>query len=783
MITTLLLEFFKILNCYNIDNKERGERTDRMLKFTALFLPLLLNLVGLFPLFAATVNSDKIDVDSSTSDMVSVDSSNQSEVSGNNTGTSSDTAQQSINSTSPATDAFHLPEVTVYGRADSLLGIAGAASQGTVCMEELESRTLSRPGEVLETVPGVIVTQHSGAGKANQFFLRGFNLDHGTDFATSINGVPVNLPTHGHGQGYSDLNFMIPELIERVDFRKGVYYADLGDFSSAGAADIHYVDFLPRSIAQVEGGSFGYERGLYASSHRIGSGNILYAVELFHNDGPWTNPDDYKKINGVLSYSRGTAEWGYSVTSMSYVGDWNATDQIAQRALEEIPDFGLFDSLDSSDGGNSQRHSLSAEWHRSDADSSTKVLLYGFYYDLDLFSNFTYFLDSPQGDQFEQQDRRGVGGANASQTWYGQLFSNDMENTVGLQIRSDSIKTGLFQTIDRQRTDKVDYNGETIPDTTRADDVWEASFSPYIENKVQWVDKVSTVFGLRTDFYYFDVNSDLPVNSGTRDDAIVSPKGSLIFGPWAKTEYYLSGGLGFHSNDARGVTQHVDPKTGDPAEPADPLVRTQGAEIGVRTTAVENLQSTLALWGLDMYSELVFTVDAGSTEASAPSRRYGVEWTNYYTPTKWLSLDGDFSFSHAEFRQTVVGDGVQGRHIPGAVDCVVATGIAFHQPGERGLFSELRVRFFGPRPLVEDNSVRSGITSLLSAKAGYNFNKNWTLSVEGFNLLNNGDNDIDYYYPSRLENEAAGPDSGGYNDIHFKSVEPIAARAALTFRF
>lgn len=754
----------------------------RILKCSALFLPLLLNLVGLFPLLANPLNSDKIEAGSSTSETTGLDASHQSEERGNNAGDSAETVQPT-NSTSPATDAFHLPEVTVYGRADSLLGIAGSVSQGTVGREELECRTLSRPGEVLEMVPGVIATQHSGAGKANQFFLRGFNLDHGTDFATSINGVPVNLPTHAHGQGYSDLNFMIPELIERVDFRKGVYSADLGGFSSAGAADIHYVNVLPLSIAQVEGGSFGYERGLFASSQHVGSGNLLYAVEVFHNDGPWTNPDDYKKLNSVLSYSRGNADWGYSVTSLSYIGDWNATDQIAGRALEEIPGFGLFDSLDSSDGGNSQRHSLSSEWHRADADSSTKVLFYGFYYDLDLFSNFTYFLDSPQGDQFEQQDRRWAGGTKASQTWYGEIFSLDMENTVGLQIRSDSIKNGLFQTIDRQRTDKVDYYGEMIPTTTRADDVWEQSLSPYIENKVQWAEKFRTVCGLRMDYYHFDVNSDLPANSGTKDDAIVSPKGSLIFGPWAKTEYYLSGGLGFHSNDARGVTQHVDPKTGETVEPATPLVRTQGVEIGVRTTAVENLQSTLALWGLDIDSELVFTGDAGSTEASAPSRRYGVEWANYYTPTKWLALDADFSFSHAEFRETVIGDGSQGRYIPGAVDSVIATGIAYRQPGERGLFSDLRLRLFGPRPLVEDNSVRSGATSLLSAKVGYNFNKNWTLSVEGFNLLNNRDHDIDYYYPSRLENEAAGPDNGGYNDIHFKSVEPVAARAALTCRF
>ncbi|KKO20647.1 MAG: Vitamin B12 transporter BtuB [Candidatus Brocadia fulgida] len=724
------------------------------------------------------ITEEQAETSSPTANEADANSFNQSEESGNNTDDSPGIIQESTEAMDSSSDAILLPEVLVSGRADSLLGIAGTASQGTRGKDELEWRTFSRPGEVLETVPGVIVTQHSGAGKANQFFLRGFNLDHGTDFATSVNGVPVNLPTHGHGQGYTDLNFIIPELIERVDFRKGVYFADLGDFSSTGAADIHYVDFLPQSIAQVEGGSLGYARGLYAGSHLAGRGNLLYAVELFHNDGPWTEPDDYKRINGVLRYSQGTPEWGYSITSMSYAGDWNATDQIARRALDVVPGFGRFDSLGSNDGGDSQRHSLSAEWHRADADSSTKALLYGFYYDLDLFSNFTYFLDSPQGDQFEQIDRRWVGGTKVSHTWYSEVFNRDMENTVGLQIRSDSITNGLFQTVERRRTDKVDYDGKTISDTTRKDDVWETSLSPYVENKIQWADKFRTVFGLRMDYYHFDVNSDLSANSGTRDDAIVSPKGSLVFGPWAKTEYYLSGGFGFHSNSGNGVTQQVDPKTGDAVESADPLVRTKGAEIGVRTTIVKGLQSTLALWLLDMDSELVFSGDAGSTEASAPTRRYGVEWTNYYTPAQWLSLDADFSFSHAEFSETVEGEGVQGRHIPGAIDSVISTGIAFHQPGERGLFSELRLRFFGPRPLTEDNSIRSGSTRLLSAKAGYNFNKNWTLSVEGFNLLNNEDHEIDYYYPSRLKDEGA-----SHNDIHFKPVEPIAVRAALAFRF
>ena len=383
--------------------------------------------------------------------------------------------------TSPATaqvnpastnSPVRLPEVLVQGREDSLIGVAEAASQGTVGAVQLERRTLSRPGEVLETVPGLIITQHSGAGKANQFFLRGFNLDHGTDFATSIDGVPVNLPTHAHGQGYTDLNFTIPELVERVNFRKGPYSADLGDFSSAGAADMQYFNALPQSIAQIEGGSFGYSRGIFASSPRVGEGHLLYALELFHNDGPWRNPDDYRRINGVLRYSEGDTALGWSATAMAYAGDWEATDQLARRALDQ-PGFGRFDTLNPTTGGDSKRFSLAAEWHRADEHSATKLLAYGFYYDLDLFSDFTYFLGSPSGDQFEQQDRRWVGGAKAGHTWFGQLGSRDMEDTIGLQLRSDSIKNGLYQTVNRRRTDKPDYAAGIINATTRADDISE----------------------------------------------------------------------------------------------------------------------------------------------------------------------------------------------------------------------------------------------------------------------------------------------------------------------
>jgi outer membrane receptor protein involved in Fe transport len=344
-----------------------------------------------------------------------------------------------------------------------------------------------------------------------------------------------------------------------------------------------------------------------------------------------------------------------------------------------------------------------------------------------------------------------------------------MENTVGLQVRSDSIRNGLFQTVGRDRVTKVDYEGGLLPSTTRRDRIWEMSVAPYLENRVQWHEKVRTVVGVRADYYRFDVDGNQSANSGTEDDVIVSPKGSLVLGPWADTELYLSGGLGFHSNDARGVTAPVDA--------ADPLVRTQGAEIGIRSAWIPGLNSTLALWWLDIDSELLFVGDAGSTEASRPSRRYGIELANYYSVTRWLTLDLDVSLSKARFRDSDPA----GRHIPGSVESVVAAGATLHDLG--GFFGSIRLRYFGPRALIEDDSVRSSDTILLSARVGYEFNETWTVSAEVFNLLNRDDDEIAYFYPSRLASEPAGPDEGGFDDLHVHPVYPISFRVALTARF
>ena len=368
-----------------------------------------------------------------------------------------------INSNSPTV----LPDVIVTGRQDSMLGIADSAGQGTTGAAQLADRPILRSGELLETVPGVIITQHAGGGKANQYFLRGFNLDHGTDFAMFLDGMPLNLPSHAHGEGYSDMNIVIPELVERVDYEKGPYFADVGDFGSAGAAHLEFYKTLPQDFVTVEGGVFGYERGVFGLSQKLGSGNLLYGGEASHDDGPWVHPDDYSKFNGLLTYSQGDAANGLSITARAYHGKWNSSDQLPEDA---VPLAGYFGTLNPSDGGNSGRYSLQAEWHRQAENSETKIMAYGFYYDLDLFSDFTYYLtDTNRGDQFEQQDRRWVGGLDARHTITSEWFGRDVENSFGLQVRNDWIHNGLYQTEDRARVEKMDTDTLGLPGGLFAD--------------------------------------------------------------------------------------------------------------------------------------------------------------------------------------------------------------------------------------------------------------------------------------------------------------------------
>ena len=546
--------------------------------------------------------------------------------------------------------------VNVQGRQDSLVGIAESATQGTVGATEIQQRPILRSGEVLETIPGVMITQHAGGGKANQYFLRGFNLDHGTDFAIFLDGMPLNLPSHAHGEGYADMNTVIPEFVERVDFEKGPYYADVGNYGSAGSAHVVFFKTLPQNFFKVEGGMYGFGRAVFGASHKLGLGNLLYGGEVYHDDGPWKHPDNYYKFNGLLTYSQGGDGDGFSITARGYHGTWHSSDQIAENA---VPLVGFFGTLNPTDGGHSQRYSLQAEWHRRDENSETKIMAYGFYYDLDLFSDFTYYLTDPvRGGQFEQQDKRWVAGLDAHHTIFSQWFGRKVANTFGVQVRNDWIHNGLFQSENRVRVDKTDSStGNTLPATTQADRFTDTQVGFYAENKIQWAEKFRSVVALRGDVEHFDVTSLVTsANSGTATKVLPSPKLSLIFGPWSNTEFYVQGGFSFHSNDGRGTTLRVEPVSGEnpfpntPATPIPSLIPTKGGEVGVRTLALPHLQSTVSLWYLHSASELQQSGDTGGTVASRqPSERYGVEWANYYTPLEHVAFDFDLANSRALF--------------------------------------------------------------------------------------------------------------------------------------
>ncbi|MEP6832138.1 MAG: TonB-dependent receptor [Gemmatimonas sp.] len=678
-------------------------------------------------------------------------------------GAASQIGAQQLSSRSDSTRRI-VDTVKVTGRIDNLIGSAKSASEGRIGAVDLRARPITREGELLETVPGLIVTQHSGDGKANQYFVRGFNLDHGTDFRTVLEGMPLNMPTHGHGQGYTDLNIVIPELVEHLDYKLGVSHAEYGDFGSAGGAEFHLVRALDRPFATIETGANGLARIATGGSRHVGGGMLLIAGEAKSYNGPWTRSQDIRKFGGMARYTLTRGASQFSLLGMAYTNRWNATDQIARRAVSDglVTRFG---QLDSTDGGNAQRYSLSGAWRHVGAKSVQNVQLYGISSQLNLFSNFSYFLNDPvHGDQFAQWDRRTIVGGSATQTQGVETNGVNTLFTVGVQSRTDFINgLGLSHTEARRTLE-----------TIRQDRVRETGTGVFVEAESRWTPKFRSVLGLRGDAYLFNVSSDNPENSGRRTAAIASPKVSVVFTPTATSEVYVSGGFGFHSNDARGTTIRVDPATGDAASRVDPLVRSRGGEVGLRVSRVRTLRSTMSVWALDLDSELLFVGDAGVTEPSAASERRGITFTNFYRPVPSLSVDADVSFAHARFA------GVQenASNIPGALENVVAGGVTW-LPASQGLFGAARVRHFGAYPLIDDNSVRARASSLVNADAGYMLKSGLRLQVSVLNVLNSRADDIQYYYASRLQGEAA----NGTDDVHFHPAEPRQVRLSLGWKF
>ena len=663
------------------------------------------------------------------------------------------------------------------------VGTSDAASQGTVRGERLTDLPLLRPGEVLETVPGLVVTQHSGDGKANQYFLRGYNLDHGTDFATFVDGVPVNMPTNAHGQGYTDLNFLIPELVEKIDYRKGPYFAEDGDFSSAGSARIKYVDNLDRGILNLTAGDNDYRRMVLAGStplSRLTSGadtgttgpRVLGALELEEDNGPWKTPEGVRKVNGLLRLSDGTYSKGWSADAVGYASHWTSTDQVP-LALIENGTLCRFCALDPTDGGRSARAIVSGEWHEHDADGYMNVSAYAEHYNLKLWSNFTYFeLRPATGDQFEQQESRNFVGAQIAKGWDHPLFGKDSVTEVGLQIRHDHIDVGLFNS-----------EARVAFQTVSNDHVDETEIGAYVQNTTPWTPWFRTLVGLRGDNVDMRMRAvQIPDNSGSGSGNRLSPKVSLIFGPWEETEFFANAGRGFHSNDARGVIDKIDSTSvaaGDPmpSSPVPALVASKGAELGLRSEIIPGLQTSLAFWRLDSDSELVYSADSavGSTQANGASKRHGIELNNHLVLNRWLLVDADMAWTHARYADANA-NGETGDYIANAVSRVGLFGVTLHQlgPWSAGLIT----RFIGAYPLSQDGTLTtpSAIVSNLLVKRA--LTPRVTLQLDVLNLFDRKFYDIAYEQDYRVSPTAPVVPTG--ETVH--PGEPREFRVSLNFK-
>jgi hypothetical protein len=714
--------------------------------------------------------------------------------------------------------------VKAPGRETNLVGTANAASEGTIGRQQIANEPILRPGEVLEFIPGLIISQHSGEGKANQYYLRGFQLDHGTDLAGTIDGIPVNMPSHAHGQGYSDINWLIPELISSVTYRKGPYDAGAGDFATAGAYEVHLRGTIAPTL-ELGAGDYGYGRLLFAGSPRLGAGNLLYALELGHDNGTFVRPDEYAKISGVLRWSRSTASSQFALTAMGYRGDFNSSDQVPRRLVDAgiIPRTG---SVDPTDGGRTYRYTLAASWQHDDARGSTRISAFGESSGLDLFSNFTYFqgdaadyynvhanpitcsvafttcVPGPQwvstytsfcpanrtpapfsyscGDQREQEDKRFVSGLSLTRT----LVGTKASATFGAGVRNDNIfALGLFLTNAQNR----------LPGGTLSNDrVTERDEYAYASVAYRAAAKLRLTAGLRADAYVMNVADFQPANSGYRTQSMLDPKVGAAYAFSPNHELYLSFGEGFHSNDARGTTQALDPQTHAAIDPAGvpvvqtaPLVRAWGEELGYRY-AGSKLTSTVALWQLNIASELVFNGDGGVTAPNGPTVRRGIELTNAYRMTPSLALTADIATSTARF---LTNANNAGTYVPESPNVVSSAGITWDRPA---FSASARYEYFGPRVLDQLGSAVSSPAGIVNLRLSAKRPSGVRLNLDVLNVLNAQSDDVAYFYGSWLPADARNPifandasvnpllGGSGVNDYHVHPTEGRIVRLTYT---
>ena len=650
-----------------------------------------------------------------------------------------------------------IEEVVVWGRSLQLLGSADSSSQGVVGYADFSTRPLARVGELVEVVPGMIATQHSGPGKANQYFLRGFNLDHGSDFSTFFDGMPVNFRTHAHAQGYMDLNFIIPEVIERIDFKKGPYFANTGDFSLAGTSSMKTYDSLERGFVEVTAGSGDEIRLVAADSVNTELGSLLYALEHQQTNGMFVLDQDVRKYNGLLKYTGEIAGIPSQLTLTAYDSEWISTNQVPQRAVTsgQIDRFGF---IDPDLGGQSHRYSLSGRFELGEWD----LTAYASAYYMSLINNPTYSLNDPiNGDEFEQEDERVLFGGSLVRQSRFEIMGLKAAGLFGAEVRVDDVQElNLFNTRSRLRYGSV-----------REDSARELSLSTYAESEFALSENLRLTIGLRADYIRFDVEALRAENSGTESDALLQPKFGLAYRLSDSLELYANYGHGFHSNDVRAAVNRIDPVTGEDTEAQDILVEGRGGEIGFRYDNLKGFNISLTAFELATDSELVFVGDAGTTEPSDPTRRSGVELNAFYSISKRLVIDLSAARARGHFRG--LPDGANS--ITDAHENVAAAGLTY--VGTQGVTASLRVRYFGDAALTEDESVMKENSTLINAGVSYSAGA-WEMGIDVLNLLDAEDDDIAYFFESRLPGEVE-----AMEDIHFHPSNPRVIRAMLRYSF
>ncbi len=638
-------------------------------------------------------------------------------------------------------------EIVVYGRGESKIGVARASSEGSVSGGDLLVRPLLRVAELLEAIPGMIAAQHSGSGKANQYFLRGFNLDHGSDFTTYVDGVQMNLRSHGHGQGYLDLNGLIPEVVAREDYRKGPYRADGGDFALAGAAYLTTIDAYERPWASLELGSYGWRRVAAGGTVRkLAKGDLTLVGEAKAYDGPWQNPERLRHLAGFAKYRLKTGDIDWALTLNAYHATWRPTEQIPERAIGSIACPDVFCSPDPSARGRTTRlvGNIAAD------GLDWRANLYGQFYDWTMSSNPTYASANGASAQIEQFDRRWIIGGSAQRSW---RVLPSFEVMIGGEARHDQIgNVGVFQTDRRHFFASL---GRYAVNETSAALFGEARWQP--------LPGLRLTGGLRGDYYGFGVRaldeqaSDL--GTGRGNSFLASPKVSIAYAPAAWLEFYGNWGRGFHSNDVRGTVNR---------EAAVPLlVRGTGKEIGARLQK-NGASFTATYWWLDVGSELRFVGDSNSVEPTGASKRHGYELVAFWRPVSWLALDGTYTASHARYDN--------GERIPNAFENAASVGASISSGAWEG---SVRLRHLGPYPLVEDNSVRDKGSTVLNARTAWK-GQRVELYGEVLNVFASRDKDIAYLYESYLPGfDRDGPVEGRMSRV----VEPRTVRIGAKIHF